>query len=175
MNYFDIIVLLIIAWFAYKGYTKGLVIELASIIALLLGIYAAFHFSVFTGNILQNKLGLKSEYLSVIAFVVTFIVVIILVFLLAKLLEGLINLVMLGFINKISGAAFSILKGYIILSILVLSLNIIDTKTHFLPEKLTSKSILYKPMLATGRFIMQWVNVNKLYPGVKDAVTGKAK
>lgn len=173
MNYIDIFILVIFAWAAYKGYTKGLIIELASIIALLLGAYAAFHFSVFTGDILKNNLGLNSEYLPVISFIVTFIIVIILVFLLAKLIEGFVNLVMLGFVNKLSGAVFSIAKSFIILSILLLSLNIINDKVHFIPEKMKSGSFFYRPMTATGQFIMHWVNINKLYPGVKDVVTGK--
>jgi len=170
MNYIDIITLLIFAWFAYKGFTKGLIIELASIAALLLGIYAAFHFSVYASSILQNNLGLKSAYLPVISFVVTFIVVIIIVFLLAKLIEGLINLVLLGFVNKLTGAVFGIIKAFVILSILVFVINIADDQSHLIPEKTRKQSFFYKPMSATGSFIMQWVNVNKLYPKFTSAI-----
>jgi len=164
MNYIDIIILLILAWFAYKGFTKGLIIELASIAALLLGIYAAFHFSVFASSILQYNLGIKSAYLPVISFVVTFVAVIVLVFILAKLIEGLVNLALLGFVNKITGAVFGIIKAFIILSILVFTINITNSKFHLMSENIRNTSLLYKPMAVAGSFIMQWANVNKLCP-----------
>lgn len=174
MNYIDIIILLILAWFAYKGFTKGLIIELASIAALLLGIYAAFHFSVFVSSILQNNLGIKSTYLPVISFVVTFVAVIVLVFILGKLIEGLVNLALLGFVNKLTGAVFGIIKAFIILSILIFAINIADSKFHLISENTRSRSLLYKPMAATGAFIMQWANVHKLYPEFPFSIqTGK--
>jgi len=170
MNYIDIAILVIVAWFAYKGFTKGLIIEIASIVALLLGIYAAFHFSVFASTILQNNLGIKSSYLPVISFIVTFLVVIILVFVLAKLLEGLVNLVMLGIVNKVAGAIFGIIKAFIIVSVLIFALNIANGKSQLVSEQAKAGSLLYKPLLATGRFIMQWANVNQLYPKISSVV-----
>ena len=170
MNYFDIIILLIFSWFAYKGFTKGLIIELASLVAILLGIYAAFHFSVFASSILQNNLGIKSSYIPVISFVLTFLIVIILVFLLAKLIEGLINLVLLGLVNKIAGAVFSIVKAFLILSVLIFAFNIIDSQSRMISGKTRDSSLLYKPLVRTGSFVMQWANVNKLYPRITSGI-----
>ena len=57
MNTLDIIFLIPLLWFAYKGFVNGLVVELASLIALLLGVYLSFRFSVFVGD----KIGLNGN------------------------------------------------------------------------------------------------------------------
>jgi membrane protein required for colicin V production len=44
LNLLDIIILIPLLLFAYNGYKKGLIIEIATLIALVLGIYASIHF-----------------------------------------------------------------------------------------------------------------------------------
>ncbi len=52
MNYLDIISALLLAWFAFNGYRKGLIIEVASLAALILGVYAMLYFSDVTASFL---------------------------------------------------------------------------------------------------------------------------
>ena len=78
MNYIDIFILVILMWFGYKGFRKGLVFELVSIIALALGIYGGLKFSDTTAEFLASYL--DSEYLEIISFTVTFLVILLLVF-----------------------------------------------------------------------------------------------
>ena len=63
MNFIDIILIIPIIWFIYKGFKKGFIIEIASLIALFLGIYVAIHFS---GNITSfiddNSVEVKTHY-----------------------------------------------------------------------------------------------------------------
>ena len=54
MNYIDILILIPIAWFGYKGFNNGLVRELASIIALIAGLYASFKFSDWVATWINN-------------------------------------------------------------------------------------------------------------------------
>ncbi|MBU1368681.1 MAG: CvpA family protein [Bacteroidetes bacterium] len=136
MNYIDLIIALFLAWFAYKGYSKGLVIELASLAALVLGIYAALYFSDITADFLVTYLKVGKKYLSLIAFVLTFILVVIGVITVGRVLEKFIDILLLGFLNKLTGAVFGVLKGMLILSLLIMLLNyigvgsLIDAKTR---------------------------------------------
>ncbi len=56
MNVLDIILAIPILWLAYKGFTKGLIIEISTLAALVLGIYASLHFSYITADFLRNNL-----------------------------------------------------------------------------------------------------------------------
>jgi len=110
MNYIDLVIALFLAWFAYKGYTKGLVIELASLAALVLGIYVAMYFSDITANFLNTYLNVSKKYLSLVAFVLTFVLVVIGVVTVGRILEKFIDILLLGFLNKLAGAVFGVLK-----------------------------------------------------------------
>ena len=52
INLLDIILLIPLLWFGYNGYKKGLIIEIASLAAFILGLYFAFYFSDFTAEYL---------------------------------------------------------------------------------------------------------------------------
>ncbi len=123
MNFLDIIFIIPIIWFAYQGFKRGLIVELASLLALILGIYAALYFSGYAANFLINNMDMGSKYVPVTSFVLTFIVVVIVVFFIGKILEKLVNMVALGFLNKLAGSFFGILKAAVVLSIVLLIIN----------------------------------------------------
>jgi len=56
MNFIDIFVAALLLWFGYKGFKKGLVFELVSIVALSLGIYGGLKFSDRTAESLWSLL-----------------------------------------------------------------------------------------------------------------------
>ena len=151
MNIIDIIILIPMAWFAYTGFKKGLVIGIASLAALILGIYAALYFSGIVAGFLTDSLHVKTDYLPVISFVVTFIGVVVLIHFLGKLLEKLINLVALGFLNKLSGAVFGVLKAAIFLSVIILIINHFDA--NVISKQKRESSFLYDPVSKIAPFI----------------------
>ncbi|MCF8331697.1 MAG: CvpA family protein [Bacteroidales bacterium] len=142
----DIFIIIPALWFAFKGFNKGFIHELASLAALVLGIYAAFNFSDFTAGVLTDKLNLQTEYLHIIAFAITFIVVVILTNLVGKLVETVINIAMLGFVNKLAGLAFGVLKIALIISALFYILHTIDIRDKLISDQTKKKSLLYEPV-----------------------------
>mgnify|MGYP001304794353 CR=1 FL=1 len=85
MNYIDIIIVVPVLWGGYIGYKKGLIIEVISLIALGFGIWGGIHFSDLIGDLLKEKI--KSEYVSLSAFVITFAVIVMSIYFLGKMLE----------------------------------------------------------------------------------------
>ncbi|MFW5773496.1 MAG: CvpA family protein [Tangfeifania sp.] len=79
MNYIDIILGLLLLFAAISGFRKGLVSELASLAALILGIWGAIEFSYITTDFLIENFNFETEYLNIISFIITFIVIVILV------------------------------------------------------------------------------------------------
>ncbi len=146
MSTLDIILAIFLLYFAFKGFTNGFIISIATLAGLILGFYAASHFSEFTANWLQQDMGLKSGNIRLIAYVVTFVIVIVLIFLLGKFLTGVVKTVGLGIVNRLAGALFGIAKGLLIASFLILLFARIDPKESLVTVELKKNSVLYKPV-----------------------------
>lgn len=146
MNIFDIVFLVVFIWAAYKGFSKGLIIQAASLAALLLGIIGAIKFSGYTAFVLTKKFDVTGEYLQLTAFAITFVIIVIAVHIIARLTEKFVKAVALDFVNRILGLLFSTIKIAFIVSIILVIINTIDYKTPFLPRDSVNKSLLYKPL-----------------------------
>jgi membrane protein required for colicin V production len=147
-----------LAWGLFMGFKKGLIIELASFIALIAGIYIAVHFSFLTSSVLSGYIDISPGMLPIVSFIITFILVVLGVHLIGKIVEKLIKLVALGFFNRLGGAAFSMLKYAIFLSVLILLMN------KFMPSLVSEKdkedSYLYEPIEEIAPFL--WEKLDKL-------------
>ena len=146
MNYIDLILGIILIIAAFQGFRQGFIVELASLAALVLGIWGAIRFSDWTADFITDITGYHSEYLSTIAFVVTFIAIVILVHILGKVLDTTVKAVALGFLNRLAGIIFGVLKTAVILSILLLLFEPIDENVHILPTRQKAESKIYEPM-----------------------------
>lgn len=146
MNYIDLVLAIMLLIGAIQGFRKGLIIELASLAALILGIWGGIKFSDFTADFITRQTGYHSQYLGTIAFVVTFIVIVILIHIMGRMLDTIVKAIFLGFLNRLAGIIFGVLKTAIILSILLLLFDDIDESVHLLPVKQKGDSKLYTPM-----------------------------
>ena len=123
MNYLDIIIAIVLFLFGFKGFRKGLIIEVVTLLAFAVGIYGAMHFSEFTAEHLQDFVEINPKYLNTVAFVLTFILFVKVVNLIGKALTKLLDAMELGFLNKLFGFVFGVAKGVLLCSILVMVLN----------------------------------------------------
>ncbi len=161
----DIIILILLIWFCIKGFTKGFIIELASLVALILGIYVAYFFSNITASFLKDTLNFTSKYLHPISFLLTFIIVVIAVFVLAKLLEKLVKTASLGLLNKLFGAAFGLIKIALICGFLLYQFSIFDFQNKIITEETKNKSYTYKPLIKLS------VSVVPLIKNIKEKIS----
>ena len=162
MNYIDIILIIPIVWLAFRGFKRGLVVELFSLLALVAGIYAALYFSDFAANFLIEKFTISEDYVPIISFVITFIGVVIAVYFIGKLLEKLVNIVALGVLNKLAGSVFGILKAAVFMSIIILLINSFDNT--LIPKDKKNESLLYEPVSAIAPLLwnkLEDLDINK--------------
>lgn len=144
MNILDIILGIPLIYAIYKGFTKGFIYEVATLLALILGVYGAIHFSDFTAEVIQDTFKYESQYMEYISFVVTFIVIVIGIHLIGKIIDKVVEAVALGFVNRLFGVAFGLLKGIIILSIVVHLINYVNDRFNFISEEKKKESLLYE-------------------------------
>ncbi|HUR67427.1 MAG TPA: CvpA family protein [Chitinophagaceae bacterium] len=115
----DIIFALVIVLALFKGYSRGLVIGLFSLIAIIVGLAAAIKLSTVVASWIGSAVKVSQEWLPLVAFIVVFIIVVLLIRLAAKAIESVIEVAMLGWINKIGGILLYIAIYTIVFSVLI--------------------------------------------------------
>ncbi len=163
MNYLDILLIIPIIIGAWRGFKKGFIIEIFTLLALLVGIYAGIHFSDMMAVILRENVGLTSKYMPAISFTITFLLVGAMVFFAGKMIEKAIKVVALGTINKFVGMIFGIVKMIFILSIGVVILDAYDQEGDFIGESLKNESLLYGPIKSTTIKTMPALKYSELF------------
>ena len=127
MNSFDMLIIAIMAFCLIRGTFRGLVKELASIIGVLGGFYAAYTYYMHFANPLARWIS-NISYLNILNFLVIFCVVFLIISIVGVLIKYLLNIAYLGWVDRICGAGFGIIKGILIISILLIAF------TAFLPK-----------------------------------------
>lgn len=146
MGTFDIIIAALLLFGFVRGLMKGLFVEVASLVALVAGVYGAIHFSYFIGDWLKNSVSWDEKYISLAAFAGTFVVIIIVIALLGKVLTKIADFASLGILNKILGGVFGALKIGLILSVLFIFFGKMNNTIPFVSQESLDESILYKPV-----------------------------
>jgi len=146
MNIFDIIIAALLLFGFVRGVIKGLFVEVASLVALIGGVYGAIHFSYFASNFLKEFVSWDEEYITLAAFATTFVIIILIIALLGKLLTKLADFAALGVINKILGGVFGALKIGLILSVLFIFFGKMNDTIPFIEKETLEESILYSPV-----------------------------
>lgn len=146
MNWIDATIVLILILSVIMGFINGFVKEVASLAALILGIWGAIRFSTFTAGKLYDYFDMTGQYVGIIAFVITFGVIVIVIHFIGIVADKIVSAASLGFINRILGMGFGLLKSVLIMSVIFVLLNVIDSKRPFLPKDKISESTFYNPI-----------------------------
>lgn len=146
INIVDIFILIPLLFFGYQGFKKGLIIEVTTLAALVLGLYLAFFFSDFAAQMLNDLFTLSEKYVAVLSFIMTFIVVIFLVITTGKIIQKFVDILLLGLLDKMAGAIFGLFKGALLLSILIFVMNYFDEGQHLINREARQKSLFYEPI-----------------------------
>lgn len=146
MNTFDIILTALLLFGFIRGVFKGLFVEIASLLALVAGVYGAIHFSYFVSDFLISKVSWDKKYITIVSFAITFAIIVIAVALLGKILTKIANFAALGMLNKILGGIFGALKIGLILSVALIIFNKMNSTIPFITKEQKEQSVLFEPI-----------------------------
>jgi membrane protein required for colicin V production len=144
---------------AINGCRKGLIVELASLAALILGIWGAIKFSYITSDFIRENFNINNDHLNIISFIITFVLIVILVHVIGSAINKLVETVMLGFFNKLAGLAFGIFRSALILSIILLVFDKIDNDLRILSPETKAESRLYEPVRNFAPSLFPFINI----------------
>ena len=126
MNPLDMVIIVILGYCLIRGIFRGLVKEISSIIGVLAGFYAAYAYYPLLAKPLSSWIS-NTPYLNILSFMIVFCIIFILISILGIIIKYLLNIAFLGWVDRICGAGFGIIKGILIVSVVLISL------TAFLP------------------------------------------
>ena len=146
MNVLDIVLGSLLLLGLVRGLMNGLFVEVASIAALIIGVYGAMHFSDFAASFLENRVDWDEKYINITAFAITFIVIIVVIALAGKALTKLADFASLGILNKLLGGLFGALKIGLILSVVLIIFTKMNSNIPLIENHEIEDSLLYKPV-----------------------------
>jgi membrane protein required for colicin V production len=143
VNVLDFILIIPLLFGAWRAFNKGFIMALFTILALLIGLYAAFHFSDKVSHFISPQTDSMPKYLPAFSFLILLLLVGASIYFGGKALEQVIKIAQLSLVNKLLGAALGLIKwAYFVGSILIF-IDAVDLKQQFLSKELKNKSIIY--------------------------------
>jgi membrane protein required for colicin V production len=146
MNWIDLVIVVFLFIAIFRGFINGMVNEVASLAALILGIWGAIKFSSFTADKLYDYFDMTGQYVGIIAFLVTFGIIVVIIHFIGIIADKVVTAVSLGFLNRILGIVFGLFKTVMIMSVFFVILNAIDARRPFLPKEKIEESRFYNPI-----------------------------
>ena len=144
----DIIFAVILLVAIFKGYRKGFIIAIFSIIAYIIGLAAALKLSATVAEYLQKSMDITGKWLPFVSFALVFTLVVFLVTLGGRLIEKTFEMALLGWLNRLGGMFLFVLLYTIIFSIFLFyaeKIHLFDKETF-----LTSKAYPYIKLIGPG-------------------------
>lgn len=164
MAILDIILLLCFVPAIVSGISKGFVKQVVDLAAILIAAWAAFHFSTVMGEWLSQYITLEKSILNVISFILIIIVTAVVLNLVGALVTKALKAVSLGFVNRLLGLVFAILKVAVILGLVILLFETLNSTLHIVKPEATADAVVYNALKEAAE---------KVFPILKTFVTGE--
>ena len=110
-----------------RGIFRGLLKETFSLIGVFGGFYAAYTYYLLLAKPLSRWIA-DPVYLNLLSFLIIFCLVFIIISILGVIINYILKIAFLGWVDRICGAGFGILRGIFIISVLLVALTV------FLPK-----------------------------------------
>ncbi len=163
MGTLDIILLICFIPAVVRGIQKGFVEQLVAIAAILLGAWLAFRFSSPLSEWASAYVGLEPKVLQVVSFIVIVFVAVLLLTLLGKLVTGTLKAVSLGWINRLLGVVFALLKAALLIGLFIFLFHTLNEKWNLINPETLSGSVVYNALLTAAE---------NVFPYLKEFLTG---
>ena len=148
----DILIWAFLVGFVVKGFMKGLVREVCSLLGLVTGGWAAFKYYPYLAEAIRPFIHLPQHVALVLSFILIFLILGLLFYFFGHLLTAIFKIMLLGGINRIGGVLFGFLEGAFILC-MILYLG----TTKPVPEKIKGylqRSRTAQPFIQSGKEII---------------------
>ena len=139
MSIVDVIILLLLLLGAYKGYTKGMLLEIIGILAFLIALVVGFKLLHWAMHLLNEQDVINESLLPYIAFLLLFAAIVIGINLLGKALKKVLDMTFFGTFDNLAGAIIGLFKWALGISVLIWLLSSLEVQLP--PDSLTGSRV----------------------------------
>lgn len=157
MSIIDIILIICFIPAIINGVRKGFIAQIAAIISLVAGVWLSYKFSGQFSEWLSTIVHADENVIKVISFATIFILVAVALSLLARVLEGLLKVILLGWLNKFLGVIFAIIKYALVLCMIIYFFDIINKDGRLLSQKNLDESVMYGFLSETNQTVFPYL------------------
>ena len=161
----DIAFIVFIMLAIYKGYSKGLILGIFSLLTFIIGLAAALKLSAVVAGYLKDSVVASTKWLPFISFILVFVVVILLISMGARVIKKAVQLAMLGWLDSIGGIILYVAIYIIIFSVFLFYAE----KVYLIKPETILHSKVYEYVAPWGPKVID--NLGNIIPVFKDMFT----
>lgn len=134
MNMFDIVILVIVSFCLVRGLFRGFIREVSSIVGVIAGFYGAGTYYPLVDPLFSRWIE-NPGFRKMLAFFLLFCGILVVINLLATLIRYLLNIVFLGWVDRLCGLVFGGAKGVLLVAVLLIAITtLLPKNTTFISE-----------------------------------------
>ena len=161
----DIIFCILLLIAVVKGWRRGLIIAVFSVIALVVGLAAAMKLSTVVAAWLKDSTSISVQWLPFLSFAIVLVGVILLIRWGANLIQASLEVTLMGWVNRLGGMVLYILIYTLAFSVLLFY----ATQLKLLNEEAITQSVTYSKIQPLGPMVIN--TFGRLVPWFKDMFT----
>lgn len=146
METLDILLLICFIPALVRGIQKGFIEQVISLVSIFVGAWAAYRFASPLGVWLKDYINLEPKILGVVSFAVIVILTVFILTLIGKLLSKTLSLASLGFVNRLLGVVFALLKAALVIGLIIFVFDTLNTKWAIVNTQILQDSVIYKAL-----------------------------
>lgn len=158
----DLIFAVLIVLAILRGYRQGLIVGLFSLLSIVVGLAAALKLSALMAGWIGDSVNISKEWLPLISFIIVFLIVVVLIRMGARAIERTVEVVMLGWANKLAGILLYIVIYSLVYSVILFYVE----QMQLLQPETINKSLTYQYIQPWGPKIIN--SFGSLIPVFKD-------
>lgn len=143
MNWFDIIIIIVIAYSIFKGYRSGLVKQLASLVGIIASILLSNKVSFLILPYFRSWGIFPDALVGPAAFIASFLIIFAAVLVLGHMLQTIIESIKMDSLNKVGGVVLCLAKWLIVVSLVLNLVEKMDKNHSLIAEDISEKSKTY--------------------------------
>ena len=164
ISFFDFLIIIVLFWAIYRGYTRGAIIHSVALLVLLGGIGISAHLSYVIYGWIQEKARVPLYNLPVILFFFMAVASIIGSHIVARKVIGNIGKTPKGKWNRGLGVLVNVVKYLYMISIAFIMIYKLDANYHFIHQKEKSRTSLFYPIMSIAPTTFRPLRFREIHP-----------
>ena len=147
MGVIDIVIVCCFLPVLYFGIKNGLVKQLVAFAVIYFGLRLSLRFATPVAEWIVERVKISDFWAKTVSFIVIFFAIALLLNLLGKMLEKIINISMLGWLNKLLGIVMTFCIFALLISVVVYFVDSANNLLDFIPKEKLEESRFYPALL----------------------------